>query len=210
MGPTSPPGITTASLPDTRTRILDIALELFSEHGFDGTTLQQIADRLGFTKAALYYHFRSKDDLLQALVTPAISGLNELVDAHEGLPDTSAHRRQFMEDYLDYMLRHRRLMTYMVSDLATMAHPAIAAGHADRRERVAALLAGEGLDFHEQVRVSMAFSGIVGVISQYPDADTAELREALLEAARALLRTRPHRPSPATRATATTAAGTGD
>src|ERR1700728_4001502 len=94
----------------TRTRILDSALELFSEQGFDGTTLQQIADRLGFTKAAIYYHFRSKDDLLQALVSPALTGLDELLAAHEGQPDTPLARRRFIEDYLDYLLRHRRLI----------------------------------------------------------------------------------------------------
>jgi AcrR family transcriptional regulator len=179
---------------DTRARILDAALELFSEHGFDGTTLQQIADRLGVTKAALYYHFRSKDDLLQATVAPAIADLEEVLSAHKGLPDSPAQRRRFMEDYLDYLLCHRRLMAYMVSDLAIVAHPAIAAGSADRRARMQAMLAGDGLDFHDQVRVTMAFRGIGGVIAQYPDANTAELREALLDAARPLLRQVRRRP----------------
>src|SRR6516164_8413382 len=53
--------------PNTRDRILDIALELFTEQGFDATSLRQIAERLGVTKAALYYHFESKDDILMAL-----------------------------------------------------------------------------------------------------------------------------------------------
>jgi len=170
--------MTSAASLDTRTRILDTALELFSEHGFDGTTLQQIADRLGFTKAALYYHFRSKDALLQATVTPAIAGLEELLNAHEGLPDSPAQRRRFMEDYLDHLL----------------CHPLIAIGSADRRARMQSMLAGDGLDFHDQVCVTMAFRGIGGVIAQYPDADTAELREALLDAARALLRPARRRP----------------
>jgi AcrR family transcriptional regulator len=187
--------MTAAAPPDTRTRILDAALELFSEHGFDGTTLQQIADRLGFTKAALYYHFRSKDELLQALVTPAITGLEELLCAHEALPDTPAQRRRFMESYVDYLLSQRRLIAYMVSDLAIVAHPAIAAGSADRNARMQAMLAGDDLDFHAQVRVTMAFRGIGGAIAQYPDADTAELRGALLEAAHALLRPARRRPS---------------
>ncbi|MGH9171977.1 MAG: TetR/AcrR family transcriptional regulator [Acidimicrobiales bacterium] len=51
----------------TRERILDVALELFIEKGFDDTSLREIAERLGFTKAALYYHYASKDDILQAL-----------------------------------------------------------------------------------------------------------------------------------------------
>lgn len=51
----------------TRERILDVALELFTEQGFDKTSLRQIADQLGFSKAALYYHFASKGDILIAL-----------------------------------------------------------------------------------------------------------------------------------------------
>jgi len=186
---------TTAVAPDTRTRILETALELFSEQGFDGTRLQQIADRLGFTKAALYYHFRSKDDLLQALVTPAMTGMRELLDAHEGLPDTPAQRRRFVEDYLDFLLRHRPLIAYMTQDLALLARPEMAAASADHRKRVGAMLAGDGLDFTEQIRVAMALRGIGGVIAQYPDAETSELREALLDATRALLRGGRRRPS---------------
>ena len=41
---------------DTRERILDIALDLFIEQGYDKTTLRQIAEPLGFTRAAIYYH----------------------------------------------------------------------------------------------------------------------------------------------------------
>ena len=51
----------------TRERILDVALDLFTEKGFDGTSLREIAEQLGVTKAALYYHFASKDDILMAL-----------------------------------------------------------------------------------------------------------------------------------------------
>ena len=51
----------------TRQRILDVALDLFIEQGFDKTPLRQIAEKLGFSKAALYYHFASKDDILMAL-----------------------------------------------------------------------------------------------------------------------------------------------
>jgi AcrR family transcriptional regulator len=178
----------TAAPTDTRARIIEIALELFSEHGFEGTTLQQIADRLGFTKAALYYHFRSKDDLLGALVSPAITGLDELLDAHERRPDTAGERRRFIEEYVDYLLGHRRLIAYMSSDLAILAHPVMARGNQGRRERMERRLAGNGLDFNDQVRVTMAFRGIAGAIAQHPDADTAQLRNALLDAVRALLR----------------------
>src|SRR5437763_13005304 len=52
---------------DTRERILDVALDLFIEQGYDKTTLRQIAEPLGFTQAAIYYHFAAKEDILIAL-----------------------------------------------------------------------------------------------------------------------------------------------
>ena len=51
----------------TRERILNVALDLFTEKGYDGASLREIAERLGVTKAAIYYHFASKDDILMAL-----------------------------------------------------------------------------------------------------------------------------------------------
>src|ERR1700734_214139 len=51
----------------TRERILDVALDHFTERGFDKTSLREIADELGFTKAALYYHFEKKEDILLGL-----------------------------------------------------------------------------------------------------------------------------------------------
>jgi AcrR family transcriptional regulator len=179
---------------DTRSRILDAALDVFSEHGFEGSTLQQIADRLGFTKAALYYHFRSKDDILGALLAPANTGLEEMLDAHAGTPDTHGRRRQFMADYLDYLLSHRRLIAYISSDLATLAHPAMA-GSRERRRRMEAMLAGDDLDFADQIRVAVAFGGLHAAIARNPDADTEDLREALLAAATPLLRPRRRSPS---------------
>src|SRR5258707_15510965 len=83
-----------AARPDTRARILDAALDVFSEHGFEGSSLQQIADRLGLTKAALYYHFRSNDELLEALVKPATDELYPVVATHAGERDSPARRRR--------------------------------------------------------------------------------------------------------------------
>jgi clan AA aspartic protease (TIGR02281 family) len=50
-----------------QTRVLDAALDLISEHGVSGTSLQMIADSMGVTKAAVYRQFKSKDDIVIAL-----------------------------------------------------------------------------------------------------------------------------------------------
>src|ERR1700684_1788361 len=75
------------SAPETRERILDIALELFTEQGYDKTSLRDIAERLGTTKAALYYHFERKEDILlelhlrlHALGREAFEQLDDLED----------------------------------------------------------------------------------------------------------------------------------
>src|SRR5215510_14647631 len=75
---------------DTREKILDVARRRFTEHGYDGTSLREIADDLGFTKAALYYHFQTKDQILEALIEPAdglIEGLFERLEAATNLEE---------------------------------------------------------------------------------------------------------------------------
>ena len=52
----------------TKERILDIALELFAQNGYPGTSMSDIAKQLGFTKAALYKHYTSKQEILDQIV----------------------------------------------------------------------------------------------------------------------------------------------
>jgi AcrR family transcriptional regulator len=71
---------------DTRQRILDVALELFGEHGYAGTSIADITKRLGMSKAALYYHFAAKDEILEALVGAPLAGFRELAAGAAGRP----------------------------------------------------------------------------------------------------------------------------
>lgn len=192
--------MTAAAATNTRSRILDAALDLFSEHGFDGTTLQQIADRLGFTKAAIYYHFPSKDDLLQALNEPAVTECEQLLAAYEQMGDTPSRASGFIEAYLEFLMRHRRVIAYMIRDLAVLAHPAIRAGAQERRDRMEALLAGPDRDeFSAQIRAAMVFGGMHAVVAQYPTSDAEELCSAMLEAVGVVMT--PRRPAPVRRTT---------
>ena len=66
----------------TRRKILDVALDVFAEKGYSRTSLQEIADRAGFTRGAVYWHFKNKADLLEALADDvegeAFAGLEDL------------------------------------------------------------------------------------------------------------------------------------
>jgi AcrR family transcriptional regulator len=66
---------------DTRERLLAVAAELFAERGYAGTSIRDISERLGLTKAALYYHFASKAEILHALVAQPIANIRAVFEA---------------------------------------------------------------------------------------------------------------------------------
>ena len=84
---------------DTRARIQSVALELFAEQGYDKTSLREIAERLGVTKAALYYHFKSKEDIVTSLVEDYFGAIDELVAWGKTLPKTPESRAEVLRRY---------------------------------------------------------------------------------------------------------------
>jgi AcrR family transcriptional regulator len=68
-----------AAPPGTRTRALATALELFSRDGYDGVSMRQIAEELGVTKAALYHHFTSKEEIARELVGSYLAAVDDIV-----------------------------------------------------------------------------------------------------------------------------------
>ena len=81
---------------DTRERIQDIALERFTENGYDQTSLREIAEDLGVTKAALYYHFKSKEEILESLLEQASTEIDGLVTWMRSEPSTRERRLEMI------------------------------------------------------------------------------------------------------------------
>ncbi|BBY89151.1 TetR/AcrR family transcriptional regulator [Mycolicibacterium tokaiense] len=73
-----------------RDEILDAAGELFTTRGYASTSTRTIAEAVGVRQASLYHYFRTKDDILSALlhqtVTPSLRFAEQLTEAHQGLP----------------------------------------------------------------------------------------------------------------------------
>lgn len=65
---------------ETRAEILRVSLELFTERGFEGTSIRDIAEALGVTKSSLYYHFPSKEAIIRALLEGRRDEIDELLD----------------------------------------------------------------------------------------------------------------------------------
>ena len=58
-----------------RQGVLDVAVRAFNEYGYDATSMGTLADRLGLSKSAIYHHFTSKEQLLDAALDEALGGL---------------------------------------------------------------------------------------------------------------------------------------
>ncbi len=84
---------------DTRARIQAVALELFAQQGYDKTSLREIAERLDVTKAALYYHFKSKEDIVASLVADYFAQIDDMVAWGKTQPRTPATRAQVLDRY---------------------------------------------------------------------------------------------------------------
>jgi len=63
---------------DTKAEIHKVAIELFTERGYEATSLREIAERLGITKAALYYHYSSKESIVRSIFEAHLEALDEL------------------------------------------------------------------------------------------------------------------------------------
>ncbi len=101
---------------DTRQRLLDVAKELISAQGFAGTSLQMIADEIGITKAAIYYHFRTRDQLLVALMEPILQQIGLVVDHAESQRTPRAQMEAMVQGFARLVARHRSLAAVMVFD----------------------------------------------------------------------------------------------
>src|SRR3954467_2414576 len=109
----------------TRETILAAAQRLFGEKGYDATSLRQIADAVGTTKAAVYYHFPAKEHMLLELTRPMIDDLSNLVTNLRDNGSDALDPVSVLETYLDLFLAHLPLVGLMARDPATQNHPDI-------------------------------------------------------------------------------------
>ncbi len=71
---------------DTKERILEAALEMFSRKGYDGTNIRELTASLGLVKSSLYKHFESKEDIWNALLDKMIAYYAERFGSRENMP----------------------------------------------------------------------------------------------------------------------------
>ena len=89
----------------TRSRILDVAEQLFGEHGFDRVSIRDITKRARVNLAAINYHFGSKEDLIAAIFERRVVPVNEARLAALDEVERSAKKNPRLEDILEAFIR---------------------------------------------------------------------------------------------------------
>ncbi|MEQ4303186.1 TetR family transcriptional regulator [Plantactinospora sp. B6F1] len=171
---------------DTRSRILRTALDLFGAQGYQRTSLRQIADRLGLTKAGILYHFPTKEHLLVALAEPLVSDLEAALDRAARLPWPAA-RWAALEGWVDTLLRHRRPLKTLYHDLTLLARGSTYTRIMRLATRAYDLVAGADATRLERIRAIQATGMLGDPIVFFADVPDDELRAALLDGATRLL-----------------------
>lgn len=178
---------------NTRQRIQDVAMELFADQGYDKTSLREIAERLDVTKAALYYHFKTKEDILNSLFEVLNRPVEELLAWGAEQPRTLETKQEVLVRYSDALTAAAPLFRFMQENQATVRDLRI--GHT-MKHRVMALvdlLKDEDAPLSDQVRCFTALMAMHAGVFALRDAegDPEEKREAALEVAVELV-TRAH------------------
>ena len=137
---------------DTKERIMETALELFAEKGYLGTSMNDIAKQLGFTKAALYKHYTSKQEILDRIVERMNEmdyerakqfempegNLAEIVAAYQKTPIEKVRaysKAQFLhwteEEFSSHFRKMLTLEQYRDSEMAQLYQKYLATGPVD-------------------------------------------------------------------------------
>jgi AcrR family transcriptional regulator len=206
-----PRGKSNAASPDvavapasTRERILDIAMELFVEQGYDKTSLRDIAERLGTTKAALYYHFERKQDILLELHLRLHAlgreALEELARLESG-QDRADAWPALVDHFIDEVVENRQLVLMHQRNHNALAELGNNERHRAENDDIEQLfrrvLNSPAIPLDQRVRMACSLGAVIGPLvagdELFPDVPLPEIAELVRAAVRDLLRPRKQR-----------------
>jgi len=173
---------------EARRRVVVAAQELFRQRGVSGTSMQRVADQLGVTKGAVFYHFRTKQELAEASVELELDAAEEALRGAESSSSAHAAKEVLLEFMVDRAVERRRDATSLHDDPVLVGIRRGSARFRDITRRFYGLL----FDLDEpQGRVDAAMLHAAlsqGVLnSLIAGLDDMQLRRSLLRSARRFL-----------------------
>jgi len=170
---------------DTRQRIQDVALELFAEQGYEKTSLREIAERLDVTKAALYYHFKTKEEILVSIFEDLSQPIVELIEWGRQQPQTLETKQETIRRYSEALAGATPLFRFMQDNQGTVKELSIGEMFRSRMMGMRDILVDPDAELIDQVRcVSAMFTLHAGMfVLNDIEGDTEDKRKAVLEVA---------------------------
>ncbi|MGC5345866.1 TetR/AcrR family transcriptional regulator [Streptomyces sp. DT24] len=170
---------------NTRQRIQDVALELFAEHGYEKTSLREIAEHLNVTKAALYYHFKTKEDILAGIFQDLARPIDALIEWAGEQPRTLETKKEILRRYNDALLGAAPLFRFMQENQAAMRDLSIGDIFKERMLAMLTLLRDDDAAMVDQVRCISALFAMHGglMLLKHNGGDPEEKRRAALQVA---------------------------
>ena len=169
---------------DTRARIQQVALELFAEQGYERTSLREIAEGLGVTKAALYYHFKSKEDIVRSFTEDYFGRLDALIAWGREQPPGARTAQELLDRYITIVMDSGEVFRFLERNQATV-HGTEDGKHrfTQFQPRLAALMeviTGPGAPTRSRIRAAAAiFAVSTSCMFFMKDAPEAELDAVL-------------------------------
>ncbi|NEA31458.1 helix-turn-helix domain-containing protein [Streptomyces sp. SID13031] len=161
----------------TRAKVVTTARRLFSEQGYDGTSLQLIADTMGVTKANVYYYFKTKAEILEAITAGSQRELAAVFDAAEKVRGRQARLEFVIDGFIDLVVQQRAVMP-LNEDPGVRRQKRFAAHAEELGLRGLRLLFGDEPTVEEQAGYFLV-SDLRPVLRRFPDLSPDELREVL-------------------------------
>lgn len=174
---------------NTRQRIQDVALELFAEQGYEKTSLREIAERLEVTKAALYYHFKTKEEIIVSLFEDLTKPIEELIEWGRRQPHSLDTKQEIVRRYSQALADAEPLFRFMQENQATVRELSIGEMFKNRMLGMRDIIIDPDADMVDQVRcISALFTMHAGMfVMKDLEGDPEEKRRAILEVATDLI-----------------------
>ncbi|MFF5477428.1 TetR/AcrR family transcriptional regulator [Streptomyces sp. NPDC012935] len=174
---------------NTRQRIQDVALELFAEQGYEKTSLREIAERLEVTKAALYYHFKTKEEIIVSLFEDLTKPIEDLIEWGRQQPHTLETKQEIVRRYSQVLTDASPLFRFMQENQATVRDLSIGEMFKNRMLGMRDIVIDPDADLVDQVRcISALFTMHAGMfVMKDLEGDPEEKRQAILEVATDLI-----------------------
>jgi AcrR family transcriptional regulator len=161
----------------TRQQILATAQRMFATYGYDATSLQMIADKMGLTKAAVYYYFPAKSDILHAAMQPGIQRLADLLDEAASIRGRRARIDHLVTGFVDFLIENRQYAVMASTDPAAKRNK-LDEESVSMRQRALTLLFGDKPTGADRLAFNAVFF-IPECMADLADLTDEELREAL-------------------------------